>query len=311
MPDLYVDGKLQHKNLLRGESVFVKGLKPRTNYTAELRDGNRVLNTQTFTTKQDMYLIDAVDKNANRNYALNTGIVTHLDGTVHNEASSIWVNGWYATFKTQLRIAAGNVTVSFDIKGINNTPTKITVGFCKPNSSGYTVRKDYPITNGHVEAKINLDSISSDWTSVIIYSVDNAWTGSVHKTADISNLKVELGTQATTWIPAPEDFQDSTIFTVNNIVDFANDVLPVKLSDKASALWLITSNEQYTVGDRLTKDDLANALTLSISNADNASLVDLNGKQNAVDIDIETISIIRDIQVDNDNFGDLTLDVRR
>ncbi|MCO6542136.1 MAG: hypothetical protein J6573_07535 [Lactobacillus sp.] len=311
MTDLFVNDTLMRKNLFKNQIINLNGLKPNTDYSVVLKDGGKTIDSKSFMTKGDLYLVEARDANPSRNVALGTNMTYHLDGKVHRDSDYSYINGWYVTNQTSLPKATGNVTVSFDIKPTGNTavPDKVSIGFCLPNNAAHNMQADYPVTNGHVEAQINLNQFNDNWTSVIIYSANNGWTGSVHKTADIYNLKIERATKATAWTPAPEDFATTTSYVVCQVIEPTSGSWQYKPSSLANSLWLMASGDFHIVGDQLNKKDFYNAQQMTVVDS-TAPLVDLASAQtNAFDIPLGATAVLSGIQFNNQSFGDINLEV--
>lgn len=142
-----------------------------------------------------------------RNYIKYSNVPIHITGVPHTESNGIFVTNWYVWIPSLIGTADGDWVVSFNIVGLEgHNPESVTVSFADPKStSNNRVMGDFPVVDGHVIAKVNLDSVNSDWTSVLIYSNSGGWVGSQNKKADISFYQIEKGNIAGDWKQAPED----------------------------------------------------------------------------------------------------------
>lgn len=188
-----------------------------------------------------------------RNYIKGSDVPIHITGIWHTESNGVSVPSWYAQIPSLIGKADGDWVVSFDISGLEgHNPTLVTVGFSDPKSTANNrVMGDFTVSKtGRVVAKVNLDSINNDWTSVLIYSNSGSWAGSQNKKADISRYQIEKGNIAGDWKQAPEDTQGQ-IDTINNgLADTNSKIAAVtKVDSQATAPTNPKKGDQWWVKD--------------------------------------------------------------
>ncbi|SUU51181.1 phage tail protein [Actinobacillus pleuropneumoniae] len=122
----------------------------------------------------------------------------------------------YKAYHSLLSELVSPAVFSAQVKDLlGNNGNKVTVAlFDKSNINGtLEQRQDVPIVDGKVLVKFAPPSSPSK-TSIAVYANSGSWNGSATGAATYYNAKLELGTVATDWTPAPED-ADSAISAVS------------------------------------------------------------------------------------------------
>lgn len=208
-----------------------------------------------------------------RNYIKGSDVPIHITGVWHTESNGIVVPNWYVWIPTLIGTASGDWVVSFNIVGLEgHNPESVTVSFADPKStSNNRVMGDFPVVDGHVIAKVNLDSVNSDWTSVIIYSNSGGWVGSQNKKADISSYQIEKGNIAGDWKQAPEDMAtvdwaksqlditDGKITAgITTVTNTLNNNIASATANMATTTW---TNSQITAAKQAISLDVEQSIT--------------------------------------------------
>ncbi|OOH89547.1 hypothetical protein BMT54_06545 [Pasteurellaceae bacterium 15-036681] len=140
----------------------------------------------------------------------------------------------YKVYHSALMEITEPVVFSALIKDIvGNNGNKVTVGiFDKVNiNTTLEQRRDVPIINGKIIVKFSRPS-SSTKTSIVVYANSGSYSGSTTGSVTYYNAKLEIGTVATDWTPAPEDIEQS-IATTSAKIDTVQETLAK--ADKANA----------------------------------------------------------------------------
>ena len=176
-----------------------------------------------------------------RNLVLGSAIFFGWSGSgfnvIGNEISSVFngVDNYLSSSATP--IASGQIyTASFSAKivGVNNT----TIGFLLNGQ-----RQDKTITNTYLRYSITVTANSSTGTIIFGTNAQNV----AGTTLYIKDIKLELGSKATDWTPAPEDVQSQIDASNALLSDIANDN-KLTPSEKQSTLkeWQLIMNEYST-----------------------------------------------------------------
>ncbi|MDE8035824.1 hypothetical protein OQ257_11745, partial [Actinobacillus equuli subsp. equuli] len=124
-------------------------------------------------------------------------------------------NQRYIRVSTGLDSIEEPFVVSAFVKDVGgNNGNKLTVIMADPaNANNNEQSQDCEIINGRIIAKFNTLS-NPHYTQILLYANSGAYRGSSTGTVTYYNIKLELGTVATDWTPAPED-ADSAISAVS------------------------------------------------------------------------------------------------
>lgn len=302
MTDLYLNNTKLIDHFASKQQVNLSNLQPLQKYRLALKNGDQQIAVHTITTPPKLYIVEAREKNLNRNYLLNSNGAWSAQGGHDNVLSG---NNWFFNFGNIANAPFKGQTVTFSARykcvGTGNTGTLM------PQFNGTPW--------GFDDYKINMDD-SGQFVHSFVWDKDLTGDAAgmgfrvdkmaATRTVTVDKARLETGEYASIWTPAPEDMEPTTTYKVQQIVDFQQTQIKLKASDLENSLWLMAFNSKKQVGDILDKQDFYNAFSLSADQLTNASLETVNAQHNnVIDLSLTQNSLINNLQVQDYKVGNL------
>lgn len=260
--------------------------------------------------------VNAIQIGGRNYFKKSTGIALY-NGAVCDRTNIECINGMYtvgASAHTSIIRMQGVITcngpwtVSFEFRGSQSSPVGFLVSFCDLAAYQETTTADNTWTK--ISVTSNITNFSAIYNFIDFRNLSWAYIF-------IRNIKIEQGTKATDWSPAPEDVQGQldSATTRLNTAESTLDLLPGQFALKASQTSLNTTNSNVSgVTTRMTSAESsisaqAGQITLKASqtslNTTNSNLSGVTTRMSSVEgsISIQAAQIASKVNVGD--FGTL------
>lgn len=193
--------------------------------------------------------------------------------------------------ETFVDLIGEQITISFDAKALVDD-IHIIDAYFRDGINGGIIHQSVPFTITGTYKRYSYTIVLSDFQALIPNNMQIRFRGNIYVPGgssntngfSIKNVKIEKGTKATDWTPAPEDVQGN-IDTVQGNVDGTNEALSTRIN-QAETVIQQTKDEISLKADKTVTDELGNVVeqhSTEISTLNNQFNVEITRIDGSID----------------------------